>query len=141
MAKYKISWKSTIYFQKEIDIQKKDLEDNSSNFLCIQDKIFDEATEMALKHHWDIPNVVQWEDFDVLDVSEKEASDKMVNVFCGKTGEFIKTDNIDNIDILKEIFSGNAVEIFDKESNDPVAGIVADDYKTDSDGFVYLTTK
>ena len=133
MAKYKISWKSTLYFEKEIEMPEEDFDSSG--------EVFNKATEIAWKHHWNIPNVVQWEDFDVLDVSEKEASDKMVNVFCGKTGEFIKTDSIDNIDILKEIFAGNAVEIFDKDSNTPVDGLLTDDYKTDSDGFVYLTTK
>ena len=66
---------------------------------------------------------------------------KIANVFDGKTGEYLKRMEGEGIDIVHELLSGNAVEIFDGETNDPVANYEDDYFKTDFDGFASLVKR
>lgn len=62
----------------------------------------------------------------------------MINVFDGYSGEFRYTKQFDEKKVIHELKNGNAVEIYDKESNNPISNVMSNLIKTDSDGFASL---
>lgn len=66
---------------------------------------------------------------------------KRANVFDGKTGAYLKQVDVDCIDIVQELLAGNAIELFNCETNEPVANYEDSNIKTDSDGFASLIKK
>jgi len=71
------------------------------------------------------------------DASITNKSGFNASIFDGITGMFLWCGRLSKTDILKELLSGNAVELYD-ENNKPIANYDGEVYKTDQDGFASL---
>jgi len=61
-----------------------------------------------------------------------------INIFDGKEGTFIERVDYNVNKIVKSLKDGNAVEIYDVKSNEPIANYISFYFKTDQDGFASL---
>jgi hypothetical protein len=61
-----------------------------------------------------------------------------MNVYDGKTGEFLYSKPLDEKKASTELKNGNAVEVYNSETNKPISKAVSYLLKTDQDGFASL---
>lgn len=61
-----------------------------------------------------------------------------MNVFDGITGQFLYYGKFDETKAREELEKGNAVEIFNRTTNEPVRNTKSYSIRTDEDGFASL---